>query len=136
MLYELASKAEGSGYRWTLWSATPRAGFRLFAHGPGANHLAWVDGPTVVFAEVSRSIDRQTAMQLRVAGKEHEVRVRLPLRQLVPQVMTWGVDAFNADIRVEDVARGEGGEWTVKIAGPDSDQVYTIVGDGEKWTLK
>ena len=59
--------------------------------------------------------------------------VTVPVRLLVPEVDKWGVDAFNADIRIVSVGKDEAGNWVVKISGPDSPEVYTLVCENGQW---
>ena len=131
--YELTTKDPEVPYAWSLWSYRPLAGFRLFSNRLGENYLAWVSGRAVFFCEVSRPADRSTRLEdfmARRPGKHWAVRV--PVGDFVERVSFWGVDAFNADIRLVSVAKREDGNWLVKVSPPDSDEVFTLVSDGPK----
>jgi len=128
--YELDSDAP---YTWALWSSYPLAGFRLLVGERGENYLAWVEAASVNFAEVSKARDRCVALVDGLLPRQASGITCVPLAHLVPEVHGWGVDAFNADIRILSVAKDGAGNWTVKISGPDSPEVYTLVSEGGQW---
>lgn len=128
--YELDSDAP---YTWALWSSYPLAGFRLLVGERGENYLAWVKAASVNFAEVSKARDRCVALVDGLLPRQASGITCVPLAYLVPEVHGWGVDAFNADIRILSVAKDGAGNWTVKITGPDEEKVYTLVSENGQW---
>ena len=132
-LYELRSTETDVPYSWALWSPLVLGWFRLFSTQGGDNYLAWVDASTVVFAEVSKPRDRCLAWAQHFSGEPPPGATRTPVRQLVPEARTWGVNALYFDIIVRSIDKDDDGNWVVRISPPDSDEVFTLVGKDGKW---
>ncbi len=121
-------------YSWALWSDTPPLEIKLFTPERGSNFLARVYGADVDIDDVSRPRDPEAAFRQRFSGKPDPQRTHVPVRDLLPEVDKWGVDAFNSDIRIVSVSKPKAGDWTVVIESPEGKE-FTIVGDGEMWRL-
>lgn len=133
-LSELAAGETEGGYSWALWTRTPPREIKLFTPSPESNFLAWVHATDVEVADVSRPRDREAALRLWASGKLGPEVTRVPVRELLPEVDKWGVDAFAADIKLVSVSRDEAGNWAVIIASPEGKE-FTIVGDGQNWEI-
>jgi len=123
-------------YTWVLASWTALGNFRLFSEGLGENYLAWVEGNNVFFAEVSEPRDRSIAIQEDFSRKAVPGMVRVPVHELIPESTKWELKAPYNDVRVQSIEKDGAGEWVIKISGPDTDQVYTLVSQKGEWHRK
>ncbi len=128
--YELDAEA---AYTWAVWSPLPLGMFQVFTTDTGANYLAWVCGLIVQVAEVSSPRDRSVALTEYFAARDSAVIVSVPTPELIPRQLLLGRNALYAEIRVLSVAKDEAGNWVVKISGPDSPEVYTLVCENGQW---
>jgi len=133
--YEIRSKGDVP-YMWAMWPGMPAGHLRLFVKRNGKNILTWVETSNVFFAEVSEPKDRLVELTEFLSRQGPAGFERIPVGTLVPEARTWGVNALFFDILVRSMEVDAAGRMTVKLSGPDSGKVYTLVGDGEKWQRK
>jgi len=127
--YELDSDAP---YTWAVWSPFVLGMFRLFPDQGGQNYLAWVSGSNVEIAEVSQPRDRCVALN-EYFVREHRRVAFVPVGELLPMRPFLSPNPQYWAIRVLSIAEHQPGNWTVKISGPDSPEVYTLVSEGGQW---
>jgi hypothetical protein len=128
--FELDAQAP---YTWSIWTWRDLVNFRLFAHGPGENYLAWVDRSAVVIAEVSKPRDRCLSLAQLSPGYPSCMLVKV--YQLVPRSRSWGDDALYNDIRVKSIRKMPDGTFEMRITNPAGTESYTLVGQGYEWRL-
>ena len=133
-LSELAASEDSSDYVWTLWTGDRPQRLNLIANTPGSNFLVWVHAASVKVADVSGPRDRETTLRLRLSGKPDAAVIHVPVKEVLPEVGSWGVNDLGPDIEIVSVSRDQGGTWTIIIASPEGKK-YTIVGDGQTWHL-
>jgi len=103
--YELRSSNPQISYKWAFWSTWPLGKFQLLSNPDGGNY---------------KESSRMTALSV--------------LDVLNRELFLSGVDARNAySVTVISVGRDKGGDWMVKVKGPNSEEIFTVVGDGTNW---
>jgi hypothetical protein len=127
--YELDAQAP---YTWSIWTWRDLVNFRLFAHGPGENYLAWGDRSVVVIAEVSNPRDRCLSLAQLSPGYPSCMVVKV--YKLVPQSFSWG-DPVTSDIRVKSFRKLPDGTFEMRITNPAGTESCTLVGQGYEWRL-
>ncbi len=132
--YVVTWKTQGKSASWCMWSThLPFGEFRLLQDAKGTNYLAWASGWGVSFAEISAPRDLDTAFQqdfFKPASSHRPAScVYVPVKELVPASERWGRNSFFRDIEVKSVARNADGNWVVRIHGPESRRVYTLISD-------
>jgi hypothetical protein len=131
--YVVTWRAQGKSSSWCMWSNMPFGKLRLLQDKKGTNYLAWASAWGVSFTEISAPRDRDTAFQQdffrSMIWDSPAPSVYVPVRWLVPQSIGWGRNSFFRDIEVESVARNADGDWVVRIHGPESRRVYTLISD-------
>jgi hypothetical protein len=130
--YELDAK---SAYTWSTWRLGDAVNFRLFAHGPGENYLAWIEGGLVVIAEVTEPQDRCLSLAQRPLLRENEGLMVVAVPLLVPRSRAWGGNALYLDIRVKSFRKLPDGTFEMRITDPEGTESYTLVGQGYEWRL-
>jgi hypothetical protein len=131
--YELQAVERDQLYHWALWSDVPLGQFRLLVGGAAGGCLAWVRGYNVVFADVSSPRDTCVAFNECLRGPDAAGTVVVPAGQLVDHSKLLGTNALYAEIEVQSITKDDAGHWVVKLCGPKSKEVYTLVYDGKQW---
>jgi len=134
--YELRSSNPQISYKWAFWSTWPLGKFQLLSNPDGGNYLVSVVQTAVMMVEVSpESRKRSAALVDLFTGKESSRITALSVLDVLDrELFLSGVDARNAySVTVISVGRDKGGDWMVKVKGPNSEEIFTVVGDGTNW---
>lgn len=125
----LRSTDSSNSYSWSWWTFSAFGRFRLLTTG-AQNYLTWVDADMVHIANVAKANDKMARLThyYQDHGNYPDV-VRVPVSSVLPEVRSWGVNAHYFDITVQSISKDKSGRWVVRISGPQSNKVYTLISD-------
>jgi len=90
------------------------------------------------FEEIAASRDADTALAAHFSPPDASAVVRVSFHSRKEWGDTFiGVRGDVLEITAQSIARDDTGQWTVKVTGPNSRKVYTVVSaDGITWERK
>ena len=135
LCFELRSTGD-IPHTWAMWSGVGLGHFRLLAGPDGGNLFAWVEGSNVFFTDVSKPKDRLVEFTRILSRQGPAGFERIPVAELVPEVRSWGVNALFFDIFIRTIKKDAAGNLTVKISGPASEDVFTLIRQDGTWHKK
>jgi len=135
---ELRSADPEVPFVWAVWSEKPMWMFRLVTSPGPVSYAAWVERSMLHFEEIAASRDADTALAAHFSPPDASAVMRVSFHSRKEWGDTFiGVRGDVLEITAQSIARDDTGQWTVKVTGPNSRKVYTVVSaDGITWERK
>jgi len=132
--YELRSTDPAVSFTWTLCTSWPVQRVFLLTDDSGeTSYFALTDASKAFFIEILKARDDAAALADFFLIRDWNQGVHVPVIKILDTLPFLTRDATKGpDISIASIGRSKSG-WVVRVYGPNSDRIFTLVGDGATW---